>query len=158
MDNKCGFSINSHVLGFSTFFTHTLLSLSDIYLLGRVNSWLNFKWGKTTPGTSSTPGQPPLPSGPPLPPEPPKPTRPIVPGMQTHRGFVPMTKPGMQPPAPGRFAPMQARPPGPPGMGGSSFARPPVPPQEPAEKKKKKKEKRFNPMGFRPPKHKPESR
>jgi len=125
---------------------------------GRVNSWLNFKWGKTTPGTSSTPGQPPLPSGPPLPPEPPKPTRPIVPGMQTHRGFVPMTKPGMQPPAPGRFAPMQARPPGPPGMGGSSFARPPVPPQEPAEKKKKKKEKRFNPMGFRPPKHKPESR
>jgi transcription initiation factor TFIID subunit TAF12 len=28
----------------------------------------------------------------------------------------------------------------------------------PVEKKKKKKEKRFNPMGFRPPKHKPESR
>ena len=26
------------------------------------------------------------------------------------------------------------------------------------EKKKKKKEKRFSPMGFRPPKHKPESR
>ena len=37
-------------------------------------------------------------------------------------------------------------------------SQPPLPPQPTGEKKKKKKEKRFNPMGFRPPKHKPESR
>ena len=29
---------------------------------------------------------------------------------------------------------------------------------QPGKEKKKKKEKKFNPMGFRPPKHKPESR
>ena len=34
----------------------------------------------------------------------------------------------------------------------------PSAPQVTEEKKKKKKEKRFSPMGFRPPKHKPESR
>jgi len=128
---------------------------------GRVNSWLNFKWGKSTPGTSAPPAQPPLPGGPPppgpsAPPLPPGPPKPQVPGMQTSRGFVPMTKvkPEMHPP--GRFAPMPV-----PGMTGYSNPRPPAPPpvpQEPVEKKKKKKEKRFNPMGFRPPKHKPESR
>jgi hypothetical protein len=30
--------------------------------------------------------------------------------------------------------------------------------QQPVEKKKKKEKQRFSPMGFRPPKHKPESR
>ena len=34
----------------------------------------------------------------------------------------------------------------------------PVPAAAPVEKKKKKEKQRFSPMGFRPPKHKPESR
>ena len=41
------------------------------------------------------------------------------------------------------------------GAGASAAAAPTAPP---AQKEKKKKEKRFSPMGFRPPKNKPESR
>ena len=96
---------------------------------GRVNSWLNFKWGKTTPSSSATPPAA-SPSQPPLPPGPPPPLPP------SH--------------AP-RFAPASA--PKPPLPSAASFSQP-----QQIEKKKKKKEKRFSPMGFRPPKHKPESR
>jgi len=49
--------------------------------------------------------------------------------------------------------------PAPSNAAGSSAKIPMSAPAEiPVEKKKKKKEKRFSPMGFRPPKHKPESR
>ena len=60
-------------------------------------------------------------------------------------------------PSPSTIPDANTGPPRPPGV-------PPPPPvisqpaAPPPEKKKKKKEKRFSPMGFRPPKHKPESR
>ena len=40
----------------------------------------------------------------------------------------------------------------------TAVAAAPAPPPPPVEKKKKKEKQRFSPMGFRPPKHKPETR
>lgn len=132
---------------------------------GRVNSWLNFKWGKSTPGTSAPAQPPPPPAAGPAP-------IPVAPG--TWEPPAPPARP--PPPQTSRNGPMSANMSWDPSktmsrtsVGSNPYGvtptwqpppptQPPLPPQPTGEKKKKKKEKRFNPMGFRPPKHKPESR
>jgi len=136
---------------------------------GRVNSWLNFKGVIKSPPGTSAPAQPPPAAGPAPPavapgtwepPAPPSiPVRPPPPLPQTPRNgpmsanmswdsskTMSRTTVGSNPY--GQTPTWQPPPP----------SQPPPPPQPSGEKKKKKKEKRFSPMGFRPPKHKPESR
>jgi len=132
---------------------------------GRVNSWLNFTGKKVPPGHhSAQPPPPPAPAPPKQPPPPPPPSAMNYP--------PPPLPPGAPPPPPHRMNfPPPELPPGAYNNASSNYtssyygssassgaAAPSAPAPGPVKEKKKKKEKKFSPMGFRPPKHKPESR
>jgi hypothetical protein len=104
---------------------------------GRVDSWNSFRTGKSASSSSSTQQE--------------------------------QSKATPAPPSSGYGAPAAATPGSYYGSSASSYysssasgakvAPAPTPaPAPPVEKKKKKEKQRFSPMGFRPPKHKPESR
>merc|ERR1719206_155613 len=132
---------------------------------GRVNSWLNFTGKKVPPGNQHTPPAPPAPPKPQQ--QPPRPPPPLP----LSRPPPPLP-PGAPPPPRMRmnFPPPEL----PPGAynapsytstssyygntAGPSAVAPSTSSAGPVKKKKEKKEKKFSPMGFRPPKHKPESR
>lgn len=152
---------------------------------GRVNSWLHFKSGKSSAPapTEKEPTLPPLPPTPAIVAAPiPTSTKGFGGTGQGTKGFGqmgPSTNKGYGSSSiAGGYKPYGGVVPGQmggvPGGAGKSFGYGGVGPgsmgssgmmasgagagEPPAEKKKKKEKHRFSPMGFRPPKHKPESR